>query len=112
MLSNYLKVALRNLIRQKGYSFINIAGLAIGIACCILILLYVIDELSYDRYHEKADRIYRIGIRGVLNANEFHAAVSCAPIGETLVREFPEVETSARFRSYGFPVIRYKRQSF
>ena len=60
MLRNYLKIALRNMKRYKGYSFINICGLAIGMACCILILLYVTDELSYDNYHEKGDRIYRI----------------------------------------------------
>ena len=60
MLSNYLKVALRNLLRHKGYSFINVFGLAIGMASCVLIMLYVQDELSYDRYHEKAERIYRV----------------------------------------------------
>lgn len=60
MVSNYLKMALRNIKKHKGYSFINIAGLAVGMTCCILILLWVQDELSYDRYHENADRIYRI----------------------------------------------------
>jgi len=61
MLKNYFKVTFRNLIRHKGYSFINIAGLAVGIACSILIIPYIQYELSYDRFHEKADRIYRIG---------------------------------------------------
>ena len=60
MVSNYLKIALRNIKKHKGYSFINIAGLAVGMTCCILILLWVKDELSYDRYHKNADRIYRI----------------------------------------------------
>ncbi len=60
MLRNYIKIALRNMNRHKGYSFINIFGLAIGMACCILILMYVTDELSYDKFHEKSDRIYRI----------------------------------------------------
>ena len=60
MAKNYFIVALRNLGRQKGYSFINIAGLAIGIACCALIALFVREELRYDRFHENADRIYRI----------------------------------------------------
>ena len=60
MLKNYLKIAVRNIKRNKIYSFINIAGLAIGIACCLLILLYIQDELSYDRFHKNADRIYRI----------------------------------------------------
>jgi len=60
MLKNYLKVTLRNIQKHKGYSFINIAGLAVGMACCILILLWVQDELSYDRFHENADQIYRL----------------------------------------------------
>lgn len=60
MLKNYLKIAFRNLLRKKGYSFINIAGLAVGIACCIIILLYVQKELRYDTFHEQSDRIYRV----------------------------------------------------
>ena len=60
MLTNYLKIALRNLQRYKGYTAINITGLAVGTACCLLILLYVRDELSYDRHHEHADRIIRV----------------------------------------------------
>jgi hypothetical protein len=63
MFRNYLVVAWRNLVRQKIYSAINIAGLAIGMACATLILLWVQDELSYDRCHEKADQIYRVVIR-------------------------------------------------
>jgi putative ABC transport system permease protein len=59
MFKNYLKIALRNIVRQKVYSSINIAGLAIGMACFILISLWVRDELSYDRFHENGDRIYR-----------------------------------------------------
>jgi len=66
MLENYIKVALRNLWRGKGYTFINIFGLAIGLTCCLLIVLFVRDELSYDRHHKYADRIYRIGIQGVV----------------------------------------------
>ncbi len=60
MIKNYLKIALRTLQKYKGYAFINIFGLAIGLACCLLIVLFVRDELSYDRFHEKADRTYRI----------------------------------------------------
>ena len=60
MFKNYLKIALRNIGKNKTYSIINISELAIGMACCILILLYVADELSYDRFHKKADNIYRV----------------------------------------------------
>ena len=60
MLSNYIKIAIRNLRRQMGYSAINVSGLAIGMACCLLIILYIQDELGYDQYHEHADRMYRV----------------------------------------------------
>ncbi|NIR50308.1 ABC transporter permease, partial [candidate division KSB1 bacterium] len=60
MFGNYLKIAFRNFLRHKGYSFINISGLVIGLTACILILLYIQDELSYDKFHQHADRIYRV----------------------------------------------------
>lgn len=60
MFKNYLKIALRNIKRHKGYSFINIVGLAIGMACCIMILFWVQDELSYNKFHEKADSLYLV----------------------------------------------------
>ena len=68
MLKNYLKISLRNLQRHKAYSFINVAGLAIGLACFTLIILYVQDEWSYDRYHEDADQVYRLAVE--IQANE------------------------------------------
>jgi hypothetical protein len=60
MLRNYIRIAFRNIIRQRGYSLINIIGLAVGMTCCILIMLWVMDELSYDRYHKNAINIYRV----------------------------------------------------
>ena len=60
MLKNYLKTAFRGFAKHKGFTFINISGLAIGIACCLLIFVYVKDELTYDTYHDKADQLYRI----------------------------------------------------
>ncbi len=60
MLRNYLKSAIRTLVKHKAYASINVLGLAVGMACCLMTLLYVRDELSYDRFHEKADRIYRV----------------------------------------------------
>lgn len=60
MIKNYLVIAFRNLLRQKAYSAINIVGLAIGMACCILIVQYIRFEMSYDQFHSKADRIYRV----------------------------------------------------
>ena len=112
MIINYFKVALRNMSRHKVYSFINILGLAIGLTACILILLYLQWELSYDRWNEKADRIYRVGIHGILGENEFNGTVACAPLAKTLMADYPEVESAARIRNYGFPVLRYKDKVF
>ena len=93
MLRNYLKIALRNLRRQKGYAFINIAGLAVGIACCLLIVLHVYDELSYDRYHEHADRIYRLTIQAGIFGE---MPVAPAPTAPALSEHYPEVERFTR----------------
>jgi putative ABC transport system permease protein len=112
MLKNHIIIAFRNLWRQKGYTLINIIGLTIGIACCILILLYVADEISYDRHHEKADHIYRIGLHGIIGPNEFNGAISPAPMAEVFVEEIPEVIAATRIRSYGFPVLKYKEKVF
>jgi putative ABC transport system permease protein len=97
MFKNYLKIALRNLLRHKGYSFINVAGLAVGITCCLLILLFVQDELSYDRYHEKADRIYRLIVENQAEGKTFNNAISSAPMVPALLRDYPEIESAARF---------------
>ncbi len=97
MLKNYLKIALRNLLRHKGYSFINVAGLAVGITCCLLILLFVQDELSYDRYHEKAGRIYRLVVENEAEGRVFQNALSSAPMVPALLRDYPEIESAARF---------------
>ncbi|HEY4148722.1 MAG TPA: ABC transporter permease [Chitinophagaceae bacterium] len=105
MLKNYLKVALRNLWKNKGYSAINIFGLAIGLATCLLILLYVWDELSYDRYNEKADRIYRVDGDISFGGNHFILAVAPDPMGPTLKKDYPQVEQYVRFRQRGSLLI-------
>lgn len=96
MLKNYFKIALRNLWRQKGFSAINIIGLAMGLACFIMIALYVTDELSYDRYNEKADRIYRINSDIRFGGTDLNMAVSADPMGATLKKDYPQVEEFAR----------------
>jgi len=107
MIKNYIKIALRNLKRQKGYSLINIAGLAIGMACCILILLWVQDELSFDRFHENSDNIYRV-IQDINFADHSTTwAITQGPLGPSLNEDFPEIVnftrvTGRRFRlTYG-----------
>ena len=112
MLLNYLKIALRNLKKNKGYSFINIFGLAVGIAGCIVILIYIQNELSYDKYNENYDRIYRVHLSARISNNELEPATSCAPCGPAFVEQIPEVENYVRIRTYGFPVIRYADKAF
>jgi putative ABC transport system permease protein len=94
MFSNYLKVAIRNLLRQKGFSFINILGLALGITCTALIGMWVNDELSYDRFHQDYDRMYRV--TATLPELKVHAAVSSAPLALAIKNEIPEVAEAVR----------------
>ena len=108
MLKNYLKTALRNLTRFKVYSAINIAGLAVGTACCIAIMLFVKDELSYDSYNKNADRIYRPTVLATLNGHDINGAFSPAPMGPVCYHDIPEVETYARLHMEGGHQIKYK----
>jgi len=112
MFINHLKIAFRNLRKYKGYSFINIFGLAVGLACCIIILLFIQNELSYDKFNKNYDRVYRVRLSAVIGNNELESATSCAPCGPTFTREIPEVENYTRIRNYGFPVIRYNDKAF
>jgi putative ABC transport system permease protein len=101
MLKNYLKVALRNLWKSRGFSAINIIGLATGLGVCLLIILYVVDELSYDRYNEKAERIYRLDADLFFNNTLFSAAVSPRPMGPTMVKDYPDIEQMTRINGGG-----------
>jgi putative ABC transport system permease protein len=114
MLKNYLKAALRNMRLHKGLSFITIFGFAAGLACCILITLFTIDQLSFDRHQAKSEHIYRVGIIGSLNNKTMEAPVSCAPLAEAMKREILEVEAVTRFTGggRGAPVVRYKDKVF
>jgi putative ABC transport system permease protein len=99
MFRNYLKVALRNLWKSKGFTAINIIGLASGIGVCLLIVLYVTDELSYDRFNVNADRIYRLDADIYFNNTQFTASVAPKPLALTLVKECPQVEQMVRINS-------------
>lgn len=101
MIRNYFKVAVRNLWKNKGFSAVNIIGLAAGLATCLLIFLYVTDELNYDRYNEKADCIYRIDGDIQFGGNHLILAASPDPMGATLKKDFPQVEQYVRFRGHG-----------
>lgn len=98
MIKNYFKIAWRNLLGNKLYSAINIGGLAMGLAACLLIVFYVVDELSYDRYNTNADRIYRVNEDLKLGDNKVQYAVTMPPLAQTLKREFPGVENAVRIR--------------
>lgn len=109
MIRNYLKITFRNLANQKFYTALNIIGLSIGIASCLLILLYVYNELSYDTFHTKAERIYRVGLNGKIADQEIFTTNTCPPLAFTTVREFPEVENAVRIYPYWEQqVIRYE----
>jgi putative ABC transport system permease protein len=112
MIKNYFKTAVRNLFRQKGYSLINITGLAIGMACCLLIIMFVNDELSYDSYHKNADRIYRIAGDIKYGGRDFKTATVPAPMAKTLVNDYPQVEDAVRFRYKGSFIVKYGENSF
>jgi putative ABC transport system permease protein len=108
MFKNYLKIALRNLKKNKAFSFINIAGLAIGMACCILILLYVSDELSYDNFHENEDRIYRILSFSTIGGTTREFAMTPPAMVPVLAQSIPEIESFVRI--FRFPNIRIRYQ--
>jgi putative ABC transport system permease protein len=113
MFRNFFLTSLRNLWRHKSYTLINILGLAIGIASSVIILLFVQDELSYDRHNEKFDQIYRFYIKGNIQGNEVQAALSCAPLGPTLKSDFPEVLEYTRVYTFsGDPIVRYEDKVF
>jgi len=112
MFRNFLKIALRNLYKTKFYSFINIAGLAVGIGCCLLIVLYVLHELSYDRHLEYAHRTYRVAVEGRLGDNGFNMASVGAPTGPALVNDYPEVLETTRLMSTSNWFIRYGETTF
>lgn len=103
---------MRNMLRQKFYSIINIFGLSIGIAATILITLYISDEWSYDRFHTDAERIYRVGIDGILSGQEIKASSSPSPMAATLVEELPEVEAATRIDLFTEIVTRYEDKIF
>ena len=112
MFKNYLKIAWRNIIRHKGYSFINIFGLAVGISCCLLIMVWVQNELSFDRFNNKADRIFRLYNELTLNSQTRTAPVTSAPVAPALRQTFPEVESAVRISSFGNTTVKYGEREF
>lgn len=112
MFKSYLKIGWRNSARNKGLFAINVAGLALGISTCIIIMLFVVDELSFDRFNVRADQIVRIVLKGKVNGEIIKEAVTAAPVAATLVNEFPEVEEATRLRRFGSPKIVYNNTTY
>src|ERR1700743_753541 len=102
MLRNYLRIAWRSLMRNKVFSFINITGLSMGLAACMLIVLYLHDQLSYDSYHTNIKRLYQVG--GVFITDGKEERFPCAPAitAQNMRQDFPEVEQTARMVTFSF----------
>ncbi len=112
MLKNYFKTAFRNLMKHKTFSFINIAGLSIGISICFIIMLYVQDELSFDRFNKNADRIVRVVFKADINGGKIFEANVMPPVAQTMKNDYPEVRDATRLNVAGSPKITYKNKSF
>src|SRR5580704_9430236 len=107
MIKNYFKIAWRNLLRNKTFSFINIVGLAMGLSCFLLISLYVLDELSYDKFNVNADRIYRIDADIRFGGTELNMPLSSDMTGQVLKKDYPQVEQYTRiYNSNGSKLLK------
>jgi len=112
MIKNYLLTALRNILRQKSFSFINIFGLALGLACTLLILLWVQDEISYDRFHKNLDQLYRVVEDQYYSGATYHVTVTPYPSGPVWAEKIPEIKEAVRLQWTGGMLFRYEDKAF
>ena len=112
MIRNFLIITLRSLATHKVYTFINILGLAVGMACALLISIFILHEISYDNFHRDADRIYRVYLDGSLRGQPLKVAVTSAPMAGALKEEFPAVESSLRIAKFGAWLVSYNEIRF
>lgn len=112
MLTNYLRSAMRNFRRDKVNTFIHITGLAIGLATCMIIGLYIYSELSYDRFYDKADRIVRVNFKGSVNQGTMDEANVMPPVARTMVKDYPEVQAATRITRGPKLIIKYQDKTF
>src|SRR5688572_28872839 len=106
MIRNYLTIAWRHLKRHAFYSFINITGLAVGVAACIVIVLFVLEELTYDTFNTKGERIYRVHNEVKYGSNHSHMNACSAPTAQLLAENFPEIESTVRFIQFGTYLVK------
>jgi putative ABC transport system permease protein len=108
MFRNLFKAAGRYILKYQIYTIINIFGLTIGLACSILIYLYIDRELSYDKFHAYYNQIYRVGVRGKLRGTELNQALTASPMAAVLIKSFPDIIQAARIGRYGAWLVTYK----
>jgi putative ABC transport system permease protein len=112
MFKNFLINAIRNMRKHSGYLILNITGLTIGLTSFLLISIYVINELSYDRFHKNYENIYRVKVKGVLAGSTLDQAITAAPMSRTLLADYPEIEHSTRLRRSGAWLVKYNETRF
>ncbi|MEO8822194.1 MAG: ABC transporter permease [Ginsengibacter sp.] len=112
MFKNYFKTAWRSLIKNRAFSFINIAGLSIGISICFIIMMYVQNELSFDKFNKNADQIVRIVFKADINGGKINEANVMPPVAQAMKNDYPEVQDATRLQAAGAPKITYKDKSF
>jgi len=111
MLKNYFKTAWRSILHNRTSSLINISGLSIGIASALLIAIFIRNELSYDRFHRDANRIFQVTLNGNMDGQEFWAGNTPPPVGAALTSNIPEVESFTRFYKPNDIVVRYEQNN-
>ncbi len=116
MIKNFFKIALRNILRHKVYSVINLIGLSIGIASFVIILIYVQHEFSFDKFFKNSDRLYRVGLKYNIDGVKFYSSLDPVPLASGLKQEFSEIEEVTRlynkFFSGGYTLVKYKEKQF
>jgi putative ABC transport system permease protein len=112
MFGNFFKIAFRNIIRHRSYVFINVLGLSVGIACSIIIVLFILQELSYDKFNDKYKRIYRVYLSGKIGAQEIEGAWTAPPTAAAFVNEIPEIVDAVRMDEWGEVVVKFEDKSF
>ncbi|MPQ47817.1 FtsX-like permease family protein [Marinifilum sp. N1E240] len=112
MIQNFFKVAFRNMKKYKGYSFINVVGLAIGLTCVFLIFLFVNDELSYDKFYPKSKDIYRVAVKSKMGERTYDGNTICAPFSPAAQADFPEVKYAVRTHFWSNVLFSYEKKQF
>lgn len=112
MLQNYFKVALRNILKHKFYSVLNIAGLAFGLTACFLIGLYIFDELNYNKFHRDSQNIYCVALHGKIAGQEIHTSSTCPPLAQEMKNVIPGVEQAVRIRQWSNVVMKFEDKAF